>query len=528
MLRKGLQTLAQASSVTPEEIDVKHVRNLLGGMNTSQAPEDIADNEFVLIENMEIRQAKLFRRLGYTQYTTPPNNNLINGLFAIKRYSGLTDILRFTKNSIHKLQSGSWVAITGVALTGGDYDPWTVVTVEDRIFASNGVQNLFELNLTANTYAVAGNARTYKYYCVANRRICGANLVSGTATPIEFGTCGNRNYTEWDPAVDISAYRNPMVDSEPNTSDDITGIVALKDNVIVLREHSVWVGAPQPIASTPFNFRKIVSGVGCTCPPSVQKVGEDQVIWYDITTKAVYSFKLNVNGVDFKEISIKVADDIYNDIQDNRYVSSAYNQAEDEYELVINPPGTNISKVWKYSILYNAWHIHRNNRFNRFWYLFIPVTTGSIESLGSIPISSLSGTIAGLSTTINTKAVKYGTSVDGYIGVETPGIYADLGYLQLPFIKFKVFDYEIKQQNIIAVDLDLDTPGTIGYVVEFFKDKKFTPERSWARFPQTTGPQSFKHNIACDQFWWTLSCTNNIETFTLKGYTLRRTAGGDY
>lgn len=530
MLRKVARTLAQASSVAPEEVEVKHVRNLIGGINTSVAAEDLADNEFQVLNNVDIRKSRIVRRLGHSLYTTAPNANKVLGLFAVKRYNSTTDILRFTRNSIHKLQSGAWVAITGVALTGSDYDPWTVVVVEDRIFASNGIQNLFELNLTANTYAAAGNARTYKYYVVANRRICAANLVSGTSVPIEFATCGNRNYTEWNPLTDISAYQNPMVDAESYTSDEITGLLAFKDNVVVLRENSVWVGYPQPVASTPFDFRKVISGVGCTCPSSVQKVGDDKAIWYDMATSKVYLFKLNVNGVELVDISSKVSYSIDTDIQDFRYVSSAYNSDEDEYELVINPPGAlGTAKVWKYCLLFNAWVNHTSNNTSRIWYLKLPIVSGSIESLGSVPISSLSGTISGLSSTVNSKISKFISTIDGNIGIETPGEYRDIGYFSAPRIVSKAYELETARQNILSLELDIKIPGWMFLKVMMFTDYYANAIRTWLKYTSGNLIKVYKHNALCDQFWWEVTLESNYqETFFLDGYTLRRTKSGDF
>lgn len=535
MRRKLSRVLAQASSTTPEEVDKKVVRNLIGGINTELSPEDIADNEFIVADNVELRQSRISPRLGFDYYLTKPDSNKVLGFNTVRRYSATTDILRFTKSSIHKVQSGAWVAITGAARTGGDYDSWTVVTVEDRIFASNGIQDLIELNLTANTYADAGNARAYKYYCAANRRICAANLVSGTPSPIEFATCGNRNYTEWDPAVDISAYRNPMVDSEDGTSDEITGLIALKDNVIVIRERSVWLGEPQPIASAPFAFRKVISGVGCTCPPSVQKVGDDKIIWYDVATKEAYMFKLNVNGVEFNPISTKVVEDLHLDMQDTRYITSAYNPQDDEYELLVSPPGTGLYKSWKYCLMYNSWVTHTSTKFNRIWYVYIPTTSGSISSLGTTPIEDLSGTIAGLSSTVNNVVAKIAGTTDGFLGIETVNNYRDLGFSYRVQLKSKNYSLPGMDQSIISLDLDIKVQAALTMVINYYTDRDVaTPIRTYTRtvsyvIPpyENTKIQKFKNNVLCSQFCWGMYVDGVNTPFSISGYILRRVPAGE-
>lgn len=528
--RKLLREIASASSTTPEAIEDILVDNLTGGINTTLDPKKLQDNEFTSIVNYDLRNTDIIARGGFTEFSlvSNPNANKVLGFYALKRYTGLTDYLRFTRNSIHKYSGGAWVAITGVALTGSDNDNWTCFIVEDRIFASNGVQNLFEINLAANTYAFAGNARTYKYYTVANRRIIGANLVSGSPVPIEIATCGNRNYAEWNPLVDISAYQNPMVDAETLTLDEITGVVALKDNIIVFREKSIWLGEPQPIASTPFNFRKVVSSIGCTCPGSIQKCGDNTILFYDPATTDIYYFKLNVNGVDLKPIGKAINIEI--STLDPNYFRSTFNPNDNEYELYHVTPSSSYLTVYKYGLDVNAWWKHSIAGASFISYEYVPTVTGTIASLGSTPISSLSGTIAGLSNTINSNALRVIGTWTGYIGQESNYYGYDL-YTSISYeLISKRYSIPYKNQTILSIGFDIEYEAP-SWTVAILARKNFYSGFSIG-FPNKVSTNVydyivFKQNHFCSGFQWKFVIATAYPGMRIRSYNLKRVPAGD-
>lgn len=372
-----------------------------GGINNPDtlslyaASSNLEDNEFQALWGLFLHENTL-KSIANPVISTPtkPNSNKILGLVNINNAGSITG-LRFTKTTVHKLVSGVFTAITGGALTGGDYDRFHVLYVEGRtFFNNNGINVLQEANLTANTYAAAGNARRYKYYVVCNRRIIGANLLAGTNDPTEVAGCGDRNYTEWDPTVDISAFRGSLIDTEGTSTDEITGLASADDDrLIVFRSNSIWIGYPQPIASAPFNFKK-VSHYGCNASYSIQEV-EGGVIWYD-------PFKKNVFFLDYKteEVSFlgdKVKEDLVQTLGDPQKIFSSYDAHNSEYELCYEFSGGNIARIYRYNRSSKTWTYQELDKGSCLSNDISLEPTVTIDGLGGTPIDSLSGTIDALS-----------------------------------------------------------------------------------------------------------------------------------
>src|SRR3990167_1125954 len=381
-----------------------------GGTNDRNPPTTLENHEFKLLRNADIVDNRILVRRGTGEVLpTRPDSNRILGLFSFRRAAGNLDYLRFTKVSVYKLFSGSWVAITGPALAGNDYDRFTSILVEDRIFFNNnGKDVLQEVDLSANTYAAAGNARKYKYYTVANNRIIGAYLTDTPNNPNEIAGSGDRNYDEWNPLVDISSFRNTLASGQGSYVDDITGIVGIGDNVLVLRSRSLWLGTPQPVASTPFVWQKIYSGIGCNAPYSVSIV-KGGVVWYDPVSREVYHYSSIDNSVSVLSSKLQLLQSTVGDVS---YLSSSYDEQANVYELCIEIGSSNTTIIYRYNFNSQSWSSYNLPKVTLVSNAVDLVASSSIDSLVGT-IDGLSGTIDGLSTSSFVPRKIYGTN-DGY------------------------------------------------------------------------------------------------------------------
>lgn len=410
----------------PMEDEVIHTyrAHFLKGMDSDLTITNIPDDMFGNILNLRPYRGALLPRHGIWTTATKPNSNRVIGYAAFTRFSGVTQEFRFTKNSVHELESGSWVALTGPALGGGDRDRFQTIFVEDRIFFNNnGLNVLMEIDASANTYAAAGNARKYKYYTLANNRIVGANLVDGSPNPIEIATSGDRNYDEWDPTVDITAYRNSLIDPESTTIDEITGLVNLDDNVVVFRSRSIWLGIPQPIFSVPFAFKRIVSGIGCNVPYSIQKVG-NAIVWYDNIANDVFYLTLEGANATIRSVGKQIRNNFDIGVPEWSYVFSNYDPTNNLYEIGRESVGDINTNIYTLNLDDFNWSQALYRQICLLTNKIVPVISVTIDSLSGT-IDALVGTIDNLSQTklANKKVFGYN---DGNISEENPQATIDL------------------------------------------------------------------------------------------------------
>lgn len=329
-----------------------------GGLVTQIDSADIANNEFVQVKNFDVRDDKTSRRYGTTLYTpVKPNANAIILVEHIKEYTGVTRILRFTTSTIHKMDFGgaAWTALAGPAFAADDTARIKLLRLANRTFFTDAIIPIQEINLTASTYAAAGNAPKARYIAgFFNRLVCA--YYTNPLNPIQIGWSGDNNFSEFDPLVDYSSGFTYLAESPSDYSDFIMGLFPMANSMIVMKEKSVWLATKQPSASNPFNFYTVVPGVGCDTPESVQKI-PNGVIWYDsrVGTVMVYTVGMTQPEV----VGQKIAKTFLTEIVDPNHCTSTYDPTNEEYSLILCPyapwPKAGITKIWKYNFRTKAW-----------------------------------------------------------------------------------------------------------------------------------------------------------------------------
>ncbi len=348
---------------TPMEREVPYIEaRVNGGLVTQVDSADIQNNEFAQMKNMYSRDDKIGRRYGTSIYSpAKPNANAILLIDTIKEYTGTVKIMRFSTSTVHKMDFGGavWTAITGPAFTADDTYRIKMVRLANRTFFTDGKTNIKEINLTANTYANAGNAPKAAFIAGFFNRLVAANYTAvGAENPVQIGWSGDTNFSEWDPLVDYSSGFTYLAESPSDYSDFIVGLVPLANSMIILKEKSVWLATKQPSASNPFNFFTVVPGVGCDCPQSIQKI-TNGCVWYDSRIGTVFLY--TVGMTEPENIGFKIARTFLTDILDPNHCTSAYDPTNDEYSLVLAPygapswPCAGTAKIWRYNFRNKSW-----------------------------------------------------------------------------------------------------------------------------------------------------------------------------
>lgn len=379
------------------------VKTLDGGINNFNDPEDIADNEAQHISNFKIRGKKLetYPALEVSvDAPAKPDSKAVSLLYGALLFDDSNFQIRFgglpgETTSVFRRQADSWVEITadGLLLQAPANN---VVSTDNRHFFSNGGFNYIqELDLNASTYSRLGNAPKYRFVTSFYNRIVGAN---STTNPIEVGWSGDFNFDEWDVTVDPSAGFAPLEESQSDYADFITGLYGFANQMIILRERSIWLANKTP-GINPFYFYTAVPNLGSDTPNSIQKI-PNGVVFYDKRTSSVYSYvlggqlenigeKLNKFFTPDNYLGVDLSTILPEDIK------SGYDAKNMEYHLIFNNNGNIIILV--YSFKSQAW-----------WTLDLSLPSGYITSFNALDfrtpstfIDDLVGTIDSLAGTIN-------------------------------------------------------------------------------------------------------------------------------
>lgn len=389
-----------------------------GTMSTAEDATNLELNEFTELYNADVIDGYISRRNGNTLLTpAKPNSNKILKFWAFQKNDGTVVQLRFTRNTIHRRGAGSWTLLTGT-LTGSDDDAFSFATSNDSFFCANGVDKVIELNLTANTYAEIASSRPYKYIAAIGTRIVGAfNNDPGGYNPIEIGTSGNLNFTDWDPSSDFSAYRAYLYESQDDYTDFITGLAGVGETAVVVRERTIWLGEPQPVAQQPFYFFPKILNIGSDTPNSVQKVAGG-IVFADRRTNQIYFYDPRASSGPVA-ISLKVFNEMNLQAYDPLTIFSGWDPTSLSYVIGIPEPASTDALVWKYSFKTQGWT--RDNYYRATSFSNVPYSTPSIT------IDDISTTINDIVGSINDISPVVQTTGAQFIGTERGDIYVRSG-----------------------------------------------------------------------------------------------------
>lgn len=113
--------------------------SLLGGMNDTDVPDAIADNEWCLLKNMLTHRQRIVRRPGVSRVTTSPLSYPITGLASYKSATGAWTTIAGHESGIAKVVNNGFTELTQVMLTGSvpvGSDPWSIVQYQGTLLAA--------------------------------------------------------------------------------------------------------------------------------------------------------------------------------------------------------------------------------------------------------------------------------------------------------------------------------------------------------------------------------------------------------
>lgn len=516
----------------PEEpLELFASATLNGGMVTQLDAADIQPNQLTLAINANCRYDVISRRFGFNLLApVKPNTKKVLAFTSFKDSDGNIALYRFDRNGVW-LKAGAWTGLGGAALTATDANVITFLSINDRAFFSNQADPLQEINVVANTYAQAGNSKTYKYYCSFGNRIVGANLLAITNSPIEVGWSGDFNFDEWDPFVDFSAGFTPLVDNPSDFSDDITGIFGFANALLVMRERSVWLGTKQPSATNPFYFYTAVPEIGCDAPNSIAKI-PNGVAWYDRRLNNVYAYTLGM--AEPLPIGDAIRKTLVAQVIDKTKLFSGYDSVNSEYILAIPIASSNIVRLWKFNFKVQAWTYSEIKFVSCVSPLDYTQASGKINDLIG-KINELVGKIDDLSPSVNEPALFLGLTT-GDILQESTAVDTDNGVVQQTTLNSKLFKLPVTNANVAQLHIEYRPILSGSFTINYSKDNgvTFKPYKS-VTFSSTDQSKRLtivcNKNVRCKTFMWQIVSTEgafdvleySAFVFPVAGYTRSKT-----
>lgn len=551
---KGPRKHPGSQKVNAQPLDGIFEKRVNLGMITSLDAADIPTAAVVNAMNCRVRFDRLETRSGTSVFVpTFPDTNAVLDIYMFERYDNSRFMLRFTKATINELDPGvAWIpyaAGAGGSLTGTDTDRFDIITAFDRLFFANGVDPVQEVDTTAKTYKAFGNAPTWKYITAFADRVFGANLVASTIAivdvppnPVYIGWSGAQGSSggidEWDPAVEETSGRQPLLETPGDLSDDITGLFGFTNYLVVLRERSIWLGTKQAIPTLPVKFFAAWPGFGCDCPASAQ-VCEQSLIWLDTRTKTVWQYPPNGTPT---RIGANVEETILDGLTDPLTVFSGYDPIENEYYVGYPEQGTDYARIWCYNLRSTAWTYDRIRKATCIVSIFVP---GS--SSGGLTIDELLGDIDGLTGTIDDlsgvvvndsshQEVLWGRN-DGEIVFAEPDIATDFvetGFLEGMQVEVDSKDFDFDVNDMAVNCFRMEILRLVGTEIGAFYRKNHYDWQPYTTFLMNTNfPRifNFKKNVRARRYTWRIASNASrwkllsYEVHTIKAGMSRQTLG---
>lgn len=500
---------------TPQEnLTLFQSGRMNGGMVTVIDSSDLEDNQLVDAKNVTIRYDKTTRRPGYSPISVSrPNASKVLLYVPIVRFDGSVSILRFTSSTVHLQGQTNWTQLSGT-LAGGDKDRFNFTAIDDRFFfTNNGKNNIKELSFSGNTFDDIDTGVEYRYITSFYDRLVAANYgAAGSENPILVAWSGERNFDEFDPLVDISAGSNPLIESQADFADEITGIFGFATQMLIIRKFSLWGASKQPIATRPFFFYTAVPNIGSDAPNSVQQI-PNGLIWYDKRTSMVYEYQIGQQAP--TPVGIPVNTTITAQVSNPQEVYSSYDPLEDEYMLAI-PTQSTVIRVWIYNRRTKAWSYDEYNGLSTITNASFKASSFKINDLVG-KINDLVGKIDELSPSVEATARFLGfnsgdvmevsplTNVDEITPCEMSIVSKTF---TMPVVDYYVGQLRLEYQPRLAGNFNVYFSKDGGVTFTLYKRVEFDSSTIGLRKLAT-----FTKNIKCRQYTWMITSSDGLCDF---------------
>jgi len=331
-------------SIEPDPEAFIEVLSVIDGMHPDTPRDRLPQGSLILGENVRTRDGKLRRREGTTSYGGATEDEEVLNLIPFED-ENVTKLIRITRARIAVDEGlGNWVTYT----TGSFRKRFDYATFLDKVYVANGESKLREIDFINQTAESIEDAPVAKYVTNFAERTVAANAPGAPYTvywPV------NSDPTDW---TGTGSGFEPLVSGTVGLGDAITGLFGYEDNMIILRENSIWVATRLPFADNPMRFEAAFKDFGCDLPHTARAV-PGGIIFGNAQRRGVYFYALGSAPVELSYPSIRRH--LFLDQVDNEFAQGAYDVEHDEYHIgeAYELDSPKMRRVWVYNRRANSW-----------------------------------------------------------------------------------------------------------------------------------------------------------------------------
>lgn len=323
-----------AVEFTPKVYD-----KLSGGLNTSSANVYLQDGEFRALTNFQTdTDGSVSMRQGYVDVGVAETTHLAGtGLFQYRPFTGASQLLKTCKNTgafsdaaLKRRNSSTWTPIAETAFTLLDHSFCDFLQYQNAVYivAHGGNNRVMKYDGVASFTEVAGSPKAQVFTQFLDR-IWAAKDPAAPSVLYYTATAAPDNWTTSD-AGSISV--------AVNDGDQIMGVVALFNRLIIFKRYSIYVMDGNDFGS--YTIQKVVSDGGAVSSRSIVSI-ENRVIY--LSDKGWYE----TDGSTTKFVSDKIRPtrlDSLNRARDDQSFSF-HHRKRSQYVAVASGVGSSVNNV---------------------------------------------------------------------------------------------------------------------------------------------------------------------------------------
>lgn len=245
-----------------------------GGMNTRQPATELPPEQATNIQNALVEIDGLQIAWGYTEMGSAigDTDTVVRAINQFRQLDLTTELVRVTNDHAYVWAGASWAKTSlaaDAAMTGTDVVVGTATVQDVFLIAKNGESALVQYTGTTGTGGLAEIAGSPA-----------ARFVIGFADrAVAAYTTANPQLVQWSVSGDVTTWTGAgsgsasLVEDPTAAMDEITGLTVQRDNLMIYRRNSIWVGKRTGQASPAIGFTSQVQGIGNMAPMSLRNVG---------------------------------------------------------------------------------------------------------------------------------------------------------------------------------------------------------------------------------------------------------------
>lgn len=502
----GYQTIGWAEGLQGGVVTATDLR---AGMVTSLPREQRGVNSFAYVLNGRMREGWVGTREGTLELGTKPDSNPVRKLFGFVDKELSFKLCRITESSFHVWNGSSW---RGFTINDGGFsasERWSVAQLFGKVYLANGVDPLWEVDFTSEEINQVPDSPRAKFVATFAGRLVTGNLLESTRQPAKLKWCARLEPHDW---TGTGSGEENLV--ETDLGNEINGLVALGNQLVVLRRISIEHLTQQPFAIAPFRFTTILQGTGCDLPFSAVRV-PGGVMYGSLQERAVMLYS---PGSRPQRLSDHVQDTIFPATISSTEVDAAYDFSWGEYHLGFqgaSEPGN----------FAEAWVVNRSGAWAKDDGPNVSAMGAEILPSDGTTIDELAGTIDALVGSIDRLSPATGTRVSLVQGTETGEVIYG-SYTTPTDWDGSEFTFELRSQNLGSIsqrrtlkDLEVTIVTPVGCDVSLAHS---VDEETWRNSKTTTftGDSVLqrirlpKTQTTGDDLWWRLQSSGQVRVFS--------------